>query len=91
MPAIKAAGFTVELRGPFTQEGDHWATSERYKKTLARSLKSNEKAVSMGDLCALVDFSAISSSGWKHLAFIERSLSDHWEVDEIIECSLSVP
>lgn len=27
-------------------------------------------------------------SGWKTLMFIERLLRNHWEIDEIIECSL---
>ena len=54
-----------------------------------RSLKSNEKAVSVGDPCALVDLSAISPLEWKILAFIDRSLRDHLEIDEIIERSLN--
>ena len=36
----------------------------------------------------LIDLSTISPSGWKNLAFIERLLKDHWEIDEIIERSL---
>ena len=50
---------------------------------LNRSLKA-----SVGDLCALVDLSAISPLWWNNLAFIERSLNDHWEIYKIVECSL---
>ena len=52
----------------------------------ARSLKSNEKALSVWDLYALVDLSAISPLGWKNLPFIERSLRDHWKIDEMTTC-----
>ena len=55
---------------------------------LAGSLKSKGKAASVWDPCALIDLSAISPSRWKNVAFIERSLRDHWEIGEIIECSL---
>ena len=73
----------------FTQDGDRWVTIERSKICLIsqRSLKSNEKDVSVWDPCVLIDLSAISTSGWKNLAFIERSLRDHWE---IVERSLSI-
>ena len=55
-----------------------------------RSLKSNKKAISVGDSCPLVDLWAISPLRLKNLAFIERSLRDHWEIDEIVESSLSI-
>ena len=35
------------------------------------------------------DLSAISHLGWKNLGFIEKSLRDYWEINEIVEYSLS--
>ena len=75
----QAAFHHTTLRGPFTQDGDRtWVTIERYKIGLIsqQSLKSNEKAIYMGDPCALIDLSAIFPSGWNNLAFIERLLRD---------------
>ena len=73
------------LRGPLHRTGIVGRPLSNQK--LARSLKSNEKAVSVGDPCELVDLST-NSPGWKNLAFIERWLRDHWEIDEILEHSL---
>ena len=79
-------------KGPFTQDGGRWVTIEWSTIGLIsqRFLKGNKKAVSVGNPCVLIDLSAISSSGSKNLVFIERLLRDHWEIDEIVERSLSV-
>ena len=53
------------------------------------SLRSNEN-ISVWDHCALINPSSINPSGWKTVAFIERSLRDYWEIDEIIDCWMSV-
>ena len=58
----------INAKGPFTQDGDRWATIERSKigPISQPSLKSNENAISVWDPCALIDL----------------SVDDHWEIIE---------
>ena len=72
------------VRGPLhTQNGDHWATIERSK--IARPLNDLSKATKNPFLCEILVRSLTN------LVFIERSLRDHWEINEIVESSLSAP
>ena len=74
----------IHIRGPLHRTRDRWPTIDRSKvgPISQSSLKSNEKVVAVWDPCVLIDLSAISPSGWANLAFFERSLRDHWEIDE---------
>ena len=62
-----------------------WPLSDTNSARSLNDFKNNEKAISMGDPCTLVGLSAISPLGKKKMAFIERSLRDHWAIAEIVE------
>ena len=80
--------------GPSTQNGDRslgncWPVKNRSHLSMV-SQKLWKRRFCVRSF-VLVDLSVISPLRWTNLAFIERSLRDHWEIYETIERSLSAP